>query len=69
MTGVSRVQVEGDRLRCEVETGRVGELLNLLAPHGITSLTCQPPTLESLFLRHYDPGAVATQPASYRVAV
>jgi ABC-2 type transport system ATP-binding protein len=68
VAGVSRVQIDGDRLRCEVETERVGELLGLLAPHGITSLTCQPPTLESLFLRHYGPGArPVVPPASSRV--
>ena len=67
VAGVSRVQVDGSRLRCEVETEQVGELFSLLAPYGITSLSCQPPTLESLFLRHYDPGAAPPQPSSERV--
>src|SRR5216683_2465796 len=41
------------RVSCQVETGALNELLRRLTAVGIASLTCQPPTLEELFLRHY----------------
>jgi ABC-2 type transport system ATP-binding protein len=50
--GISAVQFDGNRVECNVPTERIGELLNELGPYGITALTCQPPTLEQLFLRH-----------------
>jgi ABC-2 type transport system ATP-binding protein len=38
----------------------VGDVLQRLGSHGIEALTCQPPTLEELFLSQYrdaiDPG-------------
>jgi ABC-2 type transport system ATP-binding protein len=44
---------QGARVRCEVDTDRLGELLRRLTDAGVRSLVCQPPTLEELFLRHY----------------
>jgi ABC-2 type transport system ATP-binding protein len=41
------------RLSCQVETAALNDLLQRLTTVGIASLTCQPPTLEELFLRHY----------------
>jgi ABC-2 type transport system ATP-binding protein len=55
--------VEGTRLRCAVPTDQIGELLRELGPYGITTLTCQPPTLEQLFLRHYDRNVAVAEPA------
>ena len=37
----------------------VGGLLTRLVPLGVRSLTSHPPTLEELFLRHYDDRARA----------
>jgi ABC-2 type transport system ATP-binding protein len=54
MPGVHDVSVEGSRLRCLVPTSTLGDLLSVLAASGIESLVSQPPTLEQLFLRHYD---------------
>jgi len=51
------------RVRCEVDTDRLADLLSLLVAAGVRSLVSQPPTLEELFLRHYaaddgaDPGS------------
>jgi ABC-2 type transport system ATP-binding protein len=45
------------RVRCEVDTGKLDEVLRHLADAGILSLVSQPPTLEELFLRHYAVGA------------
>ncbi|HVK45701.1 MAG TPA: ABC transporter ATP-binding protein [Micropruina sp.] len=53
LSGVSSVQVEGNRLRCDVSTAELAGLLAELGRHEILALTCQPPTLEQLFLRHY----------------
>jgi ABC-2 type transport system ATP-binding protein len=43
----------GARVRCEVDTVRLDELLRHLTDAGVRSLVSQPPTLEELFLRHY----------------
>ncbi len=43
----------GSRIRCEVDSDRLGGLLTLLVGAGVRTLTSQPPTLEELFLRHY----------------
>ena len=46
--------VDGQRLRFLVPTSRLGSTLEVLGRAGIASLVSQPPTLEQLFLRHYD---------------
>jgi ABC-2 type transport system ATP-binding protein len=43
----------GTRLRCEVDHTALNDLLARLTAAGVLSLTCRPPTLEELFLRHY----------------
>ena len=53
LPGVHDLDVEGDRVRCEVETDKLDGLLRTLTAAGVRSLTSQPPTLEELFLRHY----------------
>src|SRR4051812_20603057 len=45
--------VEGARVRCEVDTDQLNEVLRHLTKAGVRSLRSQPPTLEELFLRHY----------------
>jgi ABC-2 type transport system ATP-binding protein len=47
------------RVRCEVGTDGLDDVLRHLADAGLRSLTCSPPTLEQLFLRHYADDAVA----------
>jgi ABC-2 type transport system ATP-binding protein len=51
----------GSRVRCEVDSGQLGQLLSELVPAGVRTLVSQPPTLEELFLRHYsrDDGPLA----------
>ncbi len=46
--------VDGNRLRCHVDTENLGTLLAELTAVGVRSLTSRPPTLEELFLRHYE---------------
>jgi ABC-2 type transport system ATP-binding protein len=43
----------GARVRCEVDSDKLDEVLRRLADAGVLSLVSQPPTLEELFLRHY----------------
>jgi ABC-2 type transport system ATP-binding protein len=40
-------------VRCQVDSGKLDEVLRQLASAGVQSLVSQPPTLEELFLRHY----------------
>ena len=47
----------GHRLTASVDDARLGEVLGLLTPLGLRSLSSTPPTLEELFLRHYDGSA------------
>jgi ABC-2 type transport system ATP-binding protein len=53
LPGVHDVDVRGTRLRADVDTPRLNEVLRRLTDIGVRGLTCQPPTLEELFLRHY----------------
>ena len=53
LAGVHDVQLDGARLRCQVEPSGLDALLTALARAGVTSLEVRPPTLEELFLRHY----------------
>ena len=53
MSGVHAVEVQGNRVRFEVDNSELEHALKQLTSIGIRSLVCQPPTLEELFLRHY----------------
>ena len=59
--GVHGLDIQGNRIRCEVETDQLGELLTALNAAGVRSLTSSPPTLEELFLRHYQDVPEATE--------
>src|SRR3954470_16120396 len=54
LPGVHGLDVEGNRVRCEVDTAQLDALMRQLSASGIKSLVAQPPTLEELFLRHYE---------------
>jgi ABC-2 type transport system ATP-binding protein len=53
LPGVHDVRIDGDRVRCEVDTDRLDPVLSALTSAGVRSLVSRPPTLEELFLRHY----------------
>jgi ABC-2 type transport system ATP-binding protein len=55
LPGVHDLDVAGNRVRCEVDTDKLTDVLSALTAAGVRSLTSQPPTLEELFLRHYAP--------------
>jgi ABC-2 type transport system ATP-binding protein len=50
--GVRAVEVDGNRLRCQV-TGSIEPLLAVLAHAGVKRLVSTEPSLEELFLAHY----------------
>jgi len=62
--GVTSVEVEGHRLRCQVQ-GPVEPLLKRLSAVGVTQLLSREPSLEELFLAHYgtEPTAGTTEAA------
>ena len=51
--GVHDLDVQGTRVRCQVDHAALDDVLSRLTSAGVRSLTCRPPTLEELFLRHY----------------
>ena len=51
--GVDSAREDRDRIVLSVETSAVGDVLQRLGARGIEALTCQPPTLEELFLSQY----------------
>jgi ABC-2 type transport system ATP-binding protein len=53
LPGVHDLVVKGTSVRCEVDHSALNEVLGRLTAAGVRSLTCRPPTLEELFLRHY----------------
>jgi len=53
LPGVHDAAMTGTRLRCEVDNAALNEVLRRLTATGVRTLTCRPPTLEELFLRHY----------------
>jgi ABC-2 type transport system ATP-binding protein len=67
LTGVHDLVVDeqagGSRVRCEVDSDMLEELLRRLVAAGVRTLVSQPPTLEELFLRHYS-GSDTAEPAS-----
>jgi ABC-2 type transport system ATP-binding protein len=65
LPGVHNLAVNGSQIRCEVEATGFDELLRRLSDGGVRSFDSRPPTLEELFLRHYDivrPGATQAVP-------
>ncbi|OEJ95616.1 ABC transporter ATP-binding protein [Streptomyces thermolilacinus] len=58
LPGVHDLRVEGARVRLQVDTDRLDAVLRSLTEAGVRSLTSAPPTLEELFLRHYEDEAV-----------
>jgi ABC-2 type transport system ATP-binding protein len=59
--GVADVSVEGNTVRAQVDAGSLGEVIKALGDAGVRSLISQPPTLEDLFMRHYDVGGAPTE--------
>lgn len=57
LPGVHGLELRGDRVTFQVDTDKLDAVLRSLATSGVRSLTSTPPTLEELFLRHYQDDA------------
>jgi ABC-2 type transport system ATP-binding protein len=53
LDGVHDLSADNGRVRFDVDTEHLGDVVGHLHSLGIRSLTSQPPTLEQLFMRHY----------------
>ena len=60
LPGVHNLEVDGTRVRLQVDSEQIDAVLRRLTSVGVRSLVSQPPTLEELFLRHYQADQVAT---------
>ena len=54
LPGLHDLAVDGTSVRCQADADALEGLLSALAAAGVRSLVSQPPTLEELFLRHYE---------------
>jgi ABC-2 type transport system ATP-binding protein len=61
VAGVSGVEVDGQRLRCQV-VGSMEPLLTVLSAAGVRHLVSREPSLEELFLAHYGADGAAPTP-------
>lgn len=52
--GVADIRIDGRTLHCQVDADALGALIRTLGDTGVRSLVSAPPTLEELFLRHYE---------------
>jgi len=68
LAGIHGFEVEGGRVRFDVDTDHLDDAIRRLGELGVRSLVSQPPTLEELFLRHYgdelakEPGRNGAEP-------
>ncbi|WP_405818441.1 ABC transporter ATP-binding protein [Streptomyces sp. NBC_01390] len=58
LPGVHDLDVQGRRVQLQVDTDKLDAVLSSLTESGVRSLRATPPTLEELFLRHYQGEAV-----------
>ena len=61
LKGVADFSIDGSTVRAQVDSESLGEVIRILGDAGVRSLVSQPPTLEDLFLRHYDVGEDSTE--------
>ena len=59
---VHRLEVEGHRVKFEVEAEHLPAALHVLGQAGVRSLVSRPPSLEELFVRHYGSASTPQQP-------
>ena len=63
LPGVHDLEIVGNRVRCQVDAPALDGVLRVLVSAGVRSLVTQPPTLEELFMRHYEGGRPEEVPA------
>jgi ABC-2 type transport system ATP-binding protein len=60
LSGVHNLVLDGTRVQFQVDTAQLDQAVAHLSAAGVRSLTSQPPTLEELFLRHYQTDGAAS---------
>lgn len=53
LPGVHDLDIQGGRVKLQVDTDKLNAVLASLTASGVRSLISTPPTLEELFMRHY----------------
>lgn len=61
LPGVHDLDIQGGRVKLQVDTDKLNAVLASLTASGVRSLTSTPPTLEELFMRHYAADQVAEE--------
>ena len=61
LPGVHSAKIDGNRVSLEVDTSQLDAVLSRLTEAGVRSLISRPPTLEELFLRHYEDETAAAR--------
>ncbi len=62
--GVHDLELADGRARFQVETGAMSGVVRALSSVDVRALTATPPTLEELFLRHYDDHLLSEEPSA-----
>jgi polyether ionophore transport system ATP-binding protein len=62
LAGIHDLSVDGTRVRCQVDSAALDEVLRRLGGVGVRSLVSRPPTLEELFMRHYEAAPAQVAP-------
>lgn len=52
--GVHDAVLDGNRVSLQVDAAQMGEVMAVLSAAGVETLTSAPPTLDELFVRHYE---------------
>ncbi|MFD3453806.1 ATP-binding cassette domain-containing protein [Streptomyces sp. NPDC058691] len=69
LPGVHDLDIRDSRVKLQVDTGELDTVLRQLSKAGVRSLTSTPPTLEELFLRHYEDDAAGGNQADDTASV
>lgn len=57
--GIHHLRTDGTALEFDADTEALGSVLDALAAAGVTGITAAPPSLEELFMRHYNEQPIA----------
>lgn len=61
LNGTHEIEQLGDTLSFQVDSSYIDEVIRHISQFGIQKLESTPPTLEDLFMRHYEPKATSAQ--------
>ncbi|WP_343068781.1 ABC transporter ATP-binding protein [Gracilibacillus halotolerans] len=61
LNGIHEIEQLGDTLSFQVDSSYIDEVIRHISQFGIQKLESTPPTLEDLFMRHYEPKVTSAQ--------